>query len=436
MTITSNIKPSANTVEVKFNIDAAEFENAVQAVYLKQRKHITIQGFRKGKASRQVIEKTHGAGAFYNDAVEKVYKDNWPKLIDELGLGTDLIDYPDVEVEEIDKENGVSFKALLTVKPEVAIGTYMGLEVEVPQSQVTDKDVDDELELILAENARIIDSSDTPVENGDIVKIDFSGFCDGEPFDGGVATNLELEVGSGRFIPGFEEQLVGKMVGEDFDVNVVFPDEYFVESLKSKPALFKCKINEKSSKELTELDDEFVKDISEFDTLDEFKEDVRRLLAEAKEDENNVELERAVTDKLAEIVEAEIPEIMIASRCENLAQDYALNFGMKPEEAAKQAGKTYEGYLEGFREVAIVHVKIRLGLEKIAAIENLEVSEEEIDAHIEKMSKENRMSVEKINEIVARDGIVSDLKCEKALDLIKTSAKITYVTPDTEAETV
>jgi trigger factor len=425
MTITSNTKPETNIVEVEFNINAEDFENAVQSVFLKKKKHIAIPGFRKGKATRKMIETTYGEGMFYEDAVNDLYRDAIPKVIDELGL--EIVDAPEVEVSDLSKEAGVSFKLKLTVKPEVTIADYKGVEVELEPCKVTDEDIEKEFEKILADNARIIDASDRPVKDGDLIKFDFTGFCEDEAFDGGTATDFQLEIGSGQFIPGFEEQIVGKSVGEDFDVNVTFPEDYPSAAVKGKEALFKCKIHEISAKEIAVLDDEFVKDISEFDTMDEFREDTRKNIEQEKEQVRDVELEREVAEKIVELMSAEIPEVMFDDRIDEMARDWAFRYQMRAEDFAKNSGMTLEQYRDGFREMAEKQVKFRLSLEKIAELEGFEVSDEEVEAEYEKMSSENRMSAEKVRQIVTPQAVACDLKTEKALKLIKESAKVKEV---------
>jgi len=422
MQITSNTKPETNIVEVEFNINAENFEKAVQSAFLKKRKNIAIPGFRKGKATRKMIETTYGEGVFYEEAVNELYRDAIPKVVDELKL--ELVDSPDVEVTEINRENGVTFKARFTVKPEVTVGDYKGLEVELESREASEDDIDAELEKMRSDNARIIDASDRPVQNGDLIKFDFTGFCEGEAFDNGTATDFRLEIGSGKFIPGFEEQIIGKTVDEDFDVTVTFPEDYFAANLSGKEALFKCKINEISSKETADLDDEFVKDISEFDTIGELREDIRRKITEDFTQLRDMELERELAEKVVAIMQAEIPQIMFEDRTNENAREWAFRHNMQPEDFAKRQGISIEQYREGFREIAEKQVKFRLALEKIAAIEGLQASKEEVDAEFEKMSKESRTSVEKIRSYISAEAIEGDLKTEKALKIIKEAAVI------------
>lgn len=422
MKITSNTKTEPNIVEVEFNVGAEDFESAVQSAFLKQRKNISIPGFRKGKATRKMIESNYGEGVFYEEAVNEIYKTFLPKVIDELNL--EIVDSPEIEVTELKKENGVTFKAKFTVKPEVEIGNYIGVEVELEPFIVTDEEVDNALEKIRSDNARIIDASDVPVAKGDIIKFDFAGYCDGEAFEGGTATNFELEIGSGKFIPGFEDQVIGKNTGEDFDINVTFPEDYFSENLRGKDVVFKCKIHEKSAKEMAELDDEFVKDISEFDTLAEYRDDLRKKLTEDNEKIRDAELEREIAEKIVGVMKADVPQVMYEDRMDELARDWAFKYNMRADDFAKYSGMTSEKYREGFREIAEKQVKFRLSLEKVAELENIQVTKDEIDAEYEKMVRESRMPIEKIKEIVTESSVEKDIKTEKALDLIKESAVI------------
>jgi trigger factor len=425
MQITSNTSPELNTVEIEFSINADDFEAAVQVAFLKKRKNIIVPGFRKGKATRKMIETNYGEGVFYEEAVNALYREWIPKVVDELKL--DIVDSPAVEVIDLSKEEGVVFKSTFTVKPEVAIGQYKGVEVEIEDKTVSDEDIDKELERLRADNARIIDASDTPVINGDLIKLDFTGYCEDVPFDGGTATDFQLEVGSGKFIPGFEEQIIGKNVGEEFDVNVVFPEDYPSESIKGKPALFKCKINEKSCKQLAELDDEFVMDISEFDTVAELRDDIREKLVKSNEELSDTEIEKEAAEKIIDSVQAEIPPVMFEDRIDEIARDWAFKYNMNSEDFARHSGMSLQEYREGFRDIAEKQVMFRLALEKIAVLEDISVDDEEIEAEYDKMSKDNKMTLERVKTIVSPEGVAADIKTEKALKLIKETAVVKYV---------
>lgn len=431
MEIISNNKTAANTVEVEIRVNAADFEAAVQATYLKQRKNITIHGFRKGKATRKMIEAQYGEQVFYEDAVNSIYQKTVAEAIDELKL--DVVDIPKTEVASVTKEEGVLFKVTFTVKPEVNISGYKGLKVEKAVNTVTDEDVDKEVDRVRNSNARIIDVTDRPAQNGDTVVFDFEGFCDGEAFDGGKAEKFSLELGSGRFIPGFEDQIVGKSIDEDFDVNVTFPEDYNAENLAGKPAVFKCKIHEIKGKELAELDDEFAKDVSEFDTLAEYKADVKAKLEEHAKKHADAELNDTLAEKVAEILEGEIPEAMYENRISDMLREWEYRnryAGVTLNDYLKYTGMTLDQFKAGFRKPAEIQVKLRLALEKIAELENIEVDDAALEAEYAKLAEEHKMDVEKVKSVISAESLAKDIKAEKAFDLVKETAEVT----ETEAK--
>ena len=431
MEIISNNKTAANTVEAEIRVNAADFEAAVQATYLKQRKNITIHGFRKGKATRKMIEAQYGEQVFYEDAVNSIYQKTVADAIDELKL--DVVDIPKTEVASVTKEEGVLFKVTFTVKPEVNISGYKGLKVEKAVNTVTDEDVDKEVDRVRNSNARIIDVTDRPAQNGDTVVFDFEGFCDGEAFDGGKAEKFSLELGSGRFIPGFEDQIVGKSIDEDFDVNVTFPEDYNAENLAGKPAVFKCKIHEIKGKELAELDDEFAKDVSEFDTLAEYKADVKAKLEEHAKKHADAELNDTLAEKVAEILEGEIPEAMYENRISDMLREWEYRnryAGVTLNDYLKYTGMTLDQFKAGFRKPAEIQVKLRLALEKIAELENIEVDDAALEAEYAKLAEEHKMDVEKVKSVISAESLAKDIKAEKAFDLVKETAEVT----ETEAK--
>ena len=431
MEIISNNKTAANTVEVEIRVNAADFEAAVQATYLKQRKNITIHGFRKGKATRKMIEAQYGEQVFYEDAVNSIYQKTVAEAIDELKL--DVVDIPKTEVASVTKEEGVLFKVTFTVKPEVNISGYKGLKVEKAVNTVTDEDVDKEVDRVRNSNARIIDVTDRPAQNGDTVVFDFEGFCDGEAFEGGKAEKFSLELGSGRFIPGFEDQIVGKSIDEDFDVNVTFPEDYNAENLAGKPAVFKCKIHEIKGKELAELDDEFAKDVSEFDTLAEYKADVKAKLEEHAKKHADAELNDTLAEKVAEILEGEIPEAMYENRISDMLREWEYRnryAGVTLNDYLKYTGMTLDQFKAGFRKPAEIQVKLRLALEKIAELENIEVDDAALEAEYAKLAEEHEMDVEKVKSVISAESLAKDIKAEKAFDLVKETAEVT----ETEAK--
>lgn len=426
MEIISNNKTEANTVEVEIKVSPEEFENVVQQVYLKKRKNISIPGFRKGKATRKMIETQYGESVFYEDAVNSIYQKTVADAADELKL--DVVDVPNTEVTEVSKENGVSFKVRYTVKPEVAISDYKGLKLEKPVKTVTDEDVEKEVERVRNSNARIIDVTDRAVEKGDTVVFDFEGFCDDKAFDGGKAEKFSLEIGSGRFIPGFEDQIVGKNIGEDFDVNVTFPENYNATELAGKPAVFKCKIHEIKGKEVADLDDEFAKDVSEFDTLDEYKADIKAKLTENANKQADGALDDNMAEKLAEILEAEVPNVMYEHRISDMIREWEYRnryMGIDLNTYLKYTGMTIDQFKETFRKPAEIQVKLRLALEKIAELEGIEATEEELEQHYKELAEEHKMDIEKVKSVVPADSLKIDLKIQKAFDFVKANAEIT-----------
>ena len=428
MEIISNNKTGANTVEAEIKVNAEEFEAAVQAAFLKKRKNITLPGFRKGKATRKMIEAQYGEGFFYEEAVNSIYQKTVADAIDELKL--EVVDVPETEVTSVSKEDGVSFKVTFTVKPEVEISGYKGLKVEKTVKTITDADVDAEIERVRNNNARIIDVTDRAVENGDTVVFDFEGFCDGEAFDGGKAEKFSLEIGSGRFIPGFEEQIVGKNIGEDFDVNVTFPENYNAENLAGKPAVFKCKIHEIKGKELAELDDEFAKDVSEFDTLAEYKADIKSKLEETAKNHADSMLDNTISEKLAEILVAEIPEAMFEHRIADMLREWEYRnryAGITLQDYLRYTGLTIDQFKENFRAPAEIQVKLRLALEKIAELEKIEITEDALNEKYQKLADEHKMDLERVKAIISADSLKADIASEKAFELVKESAEITEV---------
>jgi trigger factor len=423
MEITKHEK-AGNTVTAEFKVDGAEFDKALDSAYFKRKNSIAVPGFRKGKATRKMVEKQYGDSVFYEDAVNGMYQKTIAAVIDELGI--DVVDMPDVEVVSIEREEGVAFKASFTVKPEVAIKGYLGLEVEKNVKPVSDDDIAGKLREMQLRGARIVDVEDRAAMLGDTVVFDFKGFCGGNAFQGGEAANFSLELGSGRFIPGFEEQVCGKNIGEDFDVNVTFPEDYQATELAGKEAIFQCKINGIKGRELTELDDEFAKDVSEFDTLDELKEDVKKKLEEAAEAQAEEDFEADLSEKLIELVEADIPPVMFENRIDDMVRDWEMKNkqqGMSVQSYMQFANQTMEQFREMFREMAEKQVKMRLALEKIAELENIEVTEDEINAEFEKLSGHYRMPAEKVRELIEPKSLGGDLKTEKAINIVKDNAK-------------
>lgn len=428
MEIISNSRTETNTEEAVVRVDAAAFEAAVQSVYLKRRKNISIPGFRKGKATRRMIETQYGENVFYEEAVNGMYQQTVADAAEELKL--DVVDVPDVEVTEISKESGVTFKVQYTVKPEVNISGYKGLKLEKKVKTVTDGDVDKEIDRVRNNNARIVDVTDRVTVSGDTVIFDYEGSVDGVLFDGGKAEQFSLEIGSGRFIPGFEDQLIGKAAGSEFDVNVTFPEDYHAKELAGKPAVFKCRLHEIKAKELAELDDEFVKDVSEFDTLEEYRADLKKKLTDAANERADSALDDSMAEKLAGMMEAEVPPVMYEHRIADMLREWEYRnryAGITLQDYLKYTGLTADQFRESFRAPAEIQVKLRLALEKIAGIEGIEATEEELEQHYKELSEQHKMDLERVKAAVPAESLKIDLKIQKAFDFVKENAEITEV---------
>lgn len=426
MEIISQNNTATNTTAIEFSFTAEEFENAISAAYNKRKKSITVPGFRKGKAPRKVIEAQYDESVFYDDAVNSLYNQNIVAVIDKTGL--DVVDVENTEVVEVSKENGVKFKADIITKPVVEISDYKGLEVKKTTKNVDDAAVDAEVEKVRNRNARSISVEDRAAQIGDTAVIDFEGFLDGVAFEGGKGEKFPLELGSGSFIPGFEEQVAGKNIGDDFDVNVTFPEHYQAENLAGKPAVFKCKLHEIKGKELPNVDDEFVKDVSEFDTLDEYKADIKSKLEKAAADEASTNLDNALVDAVIGKMKAEVPQVMYQRRIDEIVREWSARNRISVEDYLKYTGVTMDQFRANFTEVAKRQVDLRLALEKIAELENITVSDEDVEKEYADMAEQYKMEADKIKAAVPADAIKNDLKIEKALDLVRDSAKIEEVT--------
>ena len=426
MSLAETKNVGTNRYELVVKVDAAQFEAAIEKVYRRNVKKIDVPGFRKGHAPRKVVERMYGEGVFFEDAVNDVYPSALQEAVDESGL--EIVARPEVEVTEVSREEGVTFVAKCVVKPEVEVKDYKGIEVEKEVKAVTDEEIDRKLQNLQEKHARMIDVDDRAAQQGDNVVFDFEGFVDGEAFEGGKAEHFSLELGSGQFIPGFEDQIVGKSIGEDFDVNVTFPEDYHVEDLKGKPAVFKCHLHEIKYKELPVLDDEFAKDASEFDTLDELKADLRKKEEEANEKAADTEVENKLIDTVIENMSGEIPEEMYEVRIDEMVRDFDYRLqmqGLNLDTYLKYTGMELDGFRKTFAAQAEKQVKIRLALEKIVEVENITVDEETVEAEYKKMADQYKMEVEKVKGFVPEEELKKDLAVNKAVDMIKESAKIT-----------
>ena len=426
MSLKSSEKIDTNLYELVIDVDGETFNNAINQAFQKQRKNITIPGFRKGKATRGMVERYYGEGVFYEDAFEIIYPDAVEEAVKEAGL--EIVDNPfDVDFKEVGKD-GLTFSLKATVKPEVEIGDYKSLELKKPIAEVTDEDVDAELATMQERGARFVEV-DREAKLDDMTVIDFEGFVDDVAFEGGKGEGYELTLGSGQFIPGFEDQIVGHKVGEEFDVNVKFPEDY-VEELAAKDAVFKVKLNAIKEKQLPELDDDFAMDVSEYDTLDEYKEHIKEDLAKTKADAAEAEVDSQIFEKLAGLLKAEIPEVMFEHEVDNAVQDFGYQIqsqGLDLPTYLAYTGMTEEALRDSFRERAENQVKVRLALEKIAELEKFDVTDEDVDAQYNKLAEQYEMDVETIKSILPAEDIKKDVSTTKALDIVKENATITEV---------
>ena len=422
------IKKEGNKVTLKITVDNNKFEAAVNKAYNKSRNKYNIPGFRKGKAPRIVIETQYGKGIFYNDAIEILFPEVYPEAIKELDI--DPIDNPDLDIEEISKDNGLVMVLNVEVKPEFELGNYKGIEIAKVENTLSDENVDAKLQEMVEKNARLVSVEDKALEDGDTAIIDFEGFENGVAFDGGKGENYNLVIGSNTFIPGFEEQLVGKKAGEEVEVNVTFPEEYHSQDLAGKPVVFNVKINDVKVKELSALDDEFAKDTSEFDSLDELKADVRAKLEEEAKNRADAETRNSVVEKVAENTEIEIPEVMIQHQIDNMLNElnYQLQYqGFGLQQLLEMTGRTMEELREERKEDAKKLVKSSLVLEAITKAEGIEATEEEFKAELEKMAYAYNMEVEKIEASLRdadKEDIKGQIKIRKTIDLLVDNATI------------
>lgn len=413
-----------NVYELTVTASSEEFNDAVNKAYNKKKKSITVPGFRKGKATRKMIEGVYGEGVFYEDALDIIYPVVVGAAIEEFEKEVIAAPY-DVDIKSIGKD-GLEMTMKVTVKPEVEIGEYKGLAVKKKASRVTEKEVNEAIEALRERNSRMVPVEGRAVKDGDIVDLDFEGFVDGTAFEGGKGENYELTIGSGQFIPGFEDQIIGKEADTDFDVNVTFPEDYSSADLAGKPAVFKCKVNAIKEKELPELDDEFVKDISEFDTLDELKADEKKKIKKQKDNQNENDFENAVIDELIKGLKADIPEVMIEQRIDENVRQFDSNLqmqGLDLETYFKYTGGSIEAVRESLKEQSERQVKIRLVLEKIVELESIEVSDEEIEEEMKNMAEAYGVELDMVKNAIPASEVKSDLSVQKAMDLVKSSVK-------------
>ncbi len=421
MNIKSNEKKENSTVELVIEVGAEEFNAAIDKVYKRQKKNIALPGWRKGKAPRKMVEAMYGAQIFYEDAIEEAYPDAYSAALEQAGITS--VAYPKLEVQEVGKD-GFTFKAVVTVKPEASIKDYKGMTAPKAEVSVSDEDVQGELKTYIDRASRLV-TVEREARKGDTVVIDFEGFKDGEPFDGGKGDNYSLELGSGSFIPGFEEQLEGAKAGDEKDVNVTFPEDY-AKDLAGADAVFKVKVHEVKERQEPELDDEFAKDVSEFDTLEQFKQSLADNLRDRRQKQADQEFENALMEQLAERLECDIPEAMIEYQGDQILEEHARRVqsqGIKFEDYMRIMGVTLDQLRDQARDSAVRGIRTDLALEAVADAEGIEISDEDVQAEIERLAKEYEMEADKVKAAVPEKDLKHDLRAKKARELVVGAAK-------------
>lgn len=419
-------KLEKNMAKLTVEVPAEEVEAALQNAYLKNRKQISVPGFRKGKVPRQMIEKMYGPEVFYDDAANALIQKAYPQAADECEL--EIVSRPTVDIVQLEKGKSFIFTAEVAVKPEVTLGQYKGIEVEKADTAATDEEVAAELDKEREANSRTISVEDRAVQDGDMTVIDFEGFVDGEAFEGGKGTDYPLTIGSGAFIPGFEEKLVGAEIGKEVEVDVTFPEEYHAKELAGKPAVFKCTVKEIKVKELPELDDDFAQDVSDFDTLEEYKADVRKKVEEKKAADAKAKKEDAVIEKIIEGAAMEIPDAMVETQAERMVDEFAQRLqmqGLTMEQYLQFTGGNVQALVEQSKPQALKRIQSRLVLEAVVAAENLSASDEELDAELGRMAEQYKMEVEKLKGMFTEEDLKSvreDLAIQKAVELVTDAA--------------
>ncbi|MBQ7002403.1 MAG: trigger factor [Oscillospiraceae bacterium] len=423
MSLKSTTKTDVNTVEMVFEVGPEAFEEAVEKAYQRAKKNISLPGFRKGKVSRKMAEARMGEGVFYEDAINMLINSELTPALMEADFT--LVDRPQVEAEKVSKEEGVVFKVLCITKPEIEITDYKGIKAAKSVKTITDADVDTQVDMIRQRNARLVSIDDRAAEMGDEVNIDFEGFFGDVAFEGGKGEGFPLRLGSGQFIPGFEEQIVGKSIGEEFDVNVTFPENYQMEEYAGKEAVFKCKLNGITVEELPEADDAFIQDSTEFDTLEAFRADAKAKLEANAEREANAAYENAIMEALIAKVDSPIPNCMYEQRIDTLVANFENMLkqqGMGLDLYLQYTGMDIADFRESNRDRAVSEVKLRLALEKIADLENIEISEEDVDKSLETLAAENNMTVADVKRRLPMADYIMDLRVTKAIEIVKENA--------------
>ncbi len=425
MSLKSTKEVETNRHELEVQVDGETFQKAINSVFRKKSKNINVPGFRKGKAPRSIIEKLYGKEVFYEDAMQELYPEALESAAEEAGLVI-INDKIDLDVVEAG-DDGFTFKATVTVKPTVEINDYKGIEVAAKSTEVTDEILDKEIEAVRERNSRLVTVEDRAVQDGDIAVIDFEGFVDGVAFEGGKAESYNLKIGSGSFIPGFEEQIIGHSTDDEFTINVKFPEEYQVDELKGKDAEFKIVLHEIKERQLPDFDEDFVKDVSEKETIEEYKDELREEAAERLKKESDNDIENQLTDKLIELLRGEIPEAMYNNEVNDMLREFDMRLrqqGMDISTYMQYTGMNAETLADNYREQAEKRVKLRLALEKIAEKEEISPSEEDIEAEYAKLADMYKMDVENVKKAISAEALSKDLSVEKAMQLVKDNAKI------------
>ncbi len=433
MSLQSTTRTEVNTVEMVFAVGAEDFEKAVERAYQKAKKHISLPGFRKGRVSRKMAELRMGEGVFYEDAINDLINTELPPVLADADF--ELVDRPQVSAEKVSKEEGVVFKAICITKPEITIENYKGIKASKTVREITDADVDAQLDMLRQRNARLVSIDDRPAQMGDEVNLDFEGFFGDEAFEGGKGESFPLRLGSGQFIPGFEEQVVGKSIGEEFDVTVTFPEEYQMKDYAGKEAVFKCKLNGITMEELPEVDDEFIQDSTEFESLEEYRKATLENLKSGAEHDAETAFDNAVMQAIINLVDAPIPNVMFEHRIDALVENFDQMLrqqNMTLDLYLQYTGMDISDFRESNRERAVNEVKLRLALEKIAELENIQVSDEEIDESLTGLAESVKMSVDEVKRRLPMQDYIMDMRVNKALELVKANAVITEE-PEAEA---
>lgn len=425
MSLKSTKEVETNRHELEVQVDGDTFQKAINNVFRKKSKNINIPGFRKGKAPKSIIEKMYGKEVFYDDAMQDLYPEALADAAKEAGLEI-INDKIDLDVVEVG-DDGFTFKAVVTVKPTIDVNNYKGIEVTAKSTEVTDEILEQEIQNVRERNSRLVTVEDRPVQNDDLVVIDFEGFVDGVAFEGGKAENYNLKIGSGSFIPGFEDQIIGHSTNDEFTITVKFPEDYQVEELKAKDADFKIVLHEIKERQLPDFDEEFVKDVSDKETIDEYKEELKGEVAQRLQKESENDVENQITDKLVELLEGEVPQAMFTNEVNEMLREFDMRLrqqGMDLNTYMQYTGMNIETLAGGYRVQAEKRVKLRLILEKIAEKEAIEVSDEDVENEYARLAEAYKMEVEQVKNAISHEDLAKDLSVEKAMQLVKDSAKI------------